>query len=152
MLLHALSGLIFAVIGAELATTLNRGRAPTLLVSLLFGVFFSATVALGWEFYEFFVDATLGTDMQTDTVVTEIITKLGQVNGSLTEFKDITEVTVNGAPLGLGGYLDIGLVDTVTDMLIGVLGTVPFILYTAVTQGRHPLIRSLPRVEADDRE
>jgi len=40
--------------------------------------------------------------------------------------KNITSVSVNGIDLGLGGYLDIGLFDTMIDMLVNFVGTVIF--------------------------
>ena len=38
----------------------------------------------------------------------------------------ITDVTVNGQDLGLGGYLDIGLFDTMKDLLVNFIGAVVF--------------------------
>ena len=39
---------------------------------------------------------------------------------------DIKEVTVNGQELGLGGYLDIGLLDTMKDLFVNFIGAVVF--------------------------
>ena len=38
----------------------------------------------------------------------------------------IGEVLVNGAPLGLGGYLDIGLHDTMKDLFVNLIGAAVF--------------------------
>jgi len=38
----------------------------------------------------------------------------------------ITDVAVNGESLGLGGYLDIGLIDTMKDLLVNFVGAVVF--------------------------
>jgi [FeFe] hydrogenase (group B1/B3) len=38
----------------------------------------------------------------------------------------ITDAAVNGSSLGLGGYLDIGLVDTMQDLLVNFIGAVVF--------------------------
>ena len=40
--------------------------------------------------------------------------------------EDITSVSVNGKDLGLGGYLDIGLYDTMKDLLVNFVGAVIF--------------------------
>ena len=40
--------------------------------------------------------------------------------------RNITDVTVNGQNLGLGGYLDIGLFDTMKDLLVNFVGAVIF--------------------------
>ena len=38
----------------------------------------------------------------------------------------ITSTTVNGSDLGINGYLDIGLIDTMKDMLVNFIGAVVF--------------------------
>ena len=38
----------------------------------------------------------------------------------------ITSVAVNGTELGLGGYLDIGLIDTMQDLFVNFIGAVVF--------------------------
>lgn len=42
---------------------------------------------------------------------------------------DITQVTVNGQDLGLGGYLDIGLIDTMEDLVVNFIGAVVFSVF-----------------------
>lgn len=51
------------------------------------------------------------------------------------------EVSVNGLPLGLNGYLDIGLVDTMTDLLVETLGAILFATAFLLDGGRHPVFR-----------
>ena len=38
----------------------------------------------------------------------------------------ITQVVVNGQDLGLGGYVDIGLIDTMKDLIVNFIGAVVF--------------------------
>jgi len=40
--------------------------------------------------------------------------------------RNITDVSVNGKSMGLGGYLDIGLIDTMKDLLVNFIGAVVF--------------------------
>lgn len=40
--------------------------------------------------------------------------------------KEIHDVVINGENLGLGGYLDIGLIDTMKDLLVNFVGAVVF--------------------------
>ncbi len=56
--------------------------------------------------------------MQKDTVIHTINSVMLNPNGvNVPEhIKNITEFTVNGVELGLGGYLDIGLIDTMKDL------------------------------------
>lgn len=143
VLLHALAGAIFAVVGAHLATTLNRGKETSYLLCVIFGVLASVFVAVAWEFFEYGADLVLGSDMQTDTVIDAFITKMGTGGGSVTRHEGITEVMLNGKPLGLGGYLDIGLIDTMTDMLVEAAGALLYALFAILDRGRHPLIRKL---------
>ena len=43
--------------------------------------------------------------------------------------KDITETVVNGQSLGINGYLDIGLYDTMKDLFVNFVGAVTFSLF-----------------------
>ena len=68
------------------------------------------------------------------------VTKLGGVDGSVVGYEGITDVTVNGRSLGQGGYIDIGLIDTMSDMLYEAIGAALFAVYALFDRGRHPLI------------
>ena len=66
-------------------------------------------------------------DMQNDFVVNRITSYyLGTELGQTGVIENITNVTVNGTDLGLGGYLDIGLFDTMVDMIVNFVGAVVF--------------------------
>lgn len=147
-LLHALAGVLFAVCGAFLAIILNKGGRTSHLLSAMFGLFFTMGIAVFWEFYEFSCDMLLGSDMQADTVVNYLATKLGRSDGGLTVFDNIQNVLIDGKPLGLGGYLDIGLIDTVTDMAVETAGGLLYFLYAVIDRERHPLIVRLKISEA----
>lgn len=41
----------------------------------------------------------------------------------------ITSVVVNGRELGVGGYLDIGLIDTMKDLIVNFIGAVVFSIF-----------------------
>lgn len=143
VLLHALAGFLFAVVGAHLATALNKGKDTSFALCVVFGLLTSLCVAVLWEFFEYGADIVLGCDMQTDTVIHAFVTKLGGTDGTVIGYEGITDVAVNGQSLGQGGYIDIGLIDTMSDMLYEALGAVAFALYAALDRGRHPLIAKL---------
>ena len=86
------------------------------------------TIGVLWEFFEFGLDWFLGFDTQKDTVVNYINSvMLNPMNiNEPYRIKDITEVIVNGQELGVGGYLDIGLLDTMKDMFVNFIGAVVF--------------------------
>ncbi len=89
---------------------------------------FSMTIGVLWEFFEFFIDMNLGMDMQKDTVVHSINSVMLNPDGVNVPYriKNITEVYVNNQELGLGGYLDIGLIDTMKDLFVNFIGAVVF--------------------------
>ncbi len=74
------------------------------------------TIGVIWEFFEFGMDQLFGFDMQKDAIVHSISSVMldpTHTNHAI-RINDITQVTVNGQDLGLGGYLDIGLIATCT--------------------------------------
>ena len=90
---------------------------------------FSMTVGVLWEFFEFGMDRLFMMDMQKDTVVNAITSvMLDPTNSNIPVTIDgITSVTINGQELGLGGYLDIGLYDTMGDLFVNFIGAVVFV-------------------------
>ncbi len=89
---------------------------------------FSMTVGVLWEFFEFGMDRLFQMDMQKDTVVNSITSvMLDPTNSNIPVTIDgITSVQVNGQELGFGGYLDIGLYDTMEDLFVNFIGAVTF--------------------------
>ncbi len=140
-LLHICGGVMFAVLGAFLFEKLTRGEQQ-IAAGALFALCFSVAVAVLWEFAEFGADCFFGMDMQDDTVVTSITSYLlGESVGVTGSIADITSVAVNGIPLPIDGYLDIGLIDSMLDMLLESLGALITCLLLALDKGKHPLIR-----------
>ena len=86
------------------------------------------TIGVIWEFFEFGMDQIFGLDMQKDMVVPVIRTVLLDPEGRNVPYviDSITRVEVNGRDLGLGGYLDIGLIDTMQDLLVTFAGSLVF--------------------------
>ena len=131
-LLHTLNGFLAAAIGFSLVNLLNNDDRLTFNLSPFFVAIvsfcFSMTIGILWEFFEFSMDWFFATDMQKDTVVHTINSVMLNPNGvNVPEhIKNITDVTVNGVELGLGGYLDIGLIDTMKDLFVNFIGAVVF--------------------------
>ena len=67
-------------------------------------------------------------DMQKDTIVNAIYTvELDPTRSNkVVAIKGIQDVLINGESLGLGGYLDIGLIDTMKDLFVNFIGAVVF--------------------------
>ena len=135
--LHTLNGFLCAAIGVSLVDMLNRNQRFSLSLSPGFmGIVafcFSMTIGVLWEFFECSMDVMLGFDMQKDTVVNAIHSvSMDPMNAnrvfSVTNITDVIVVTADGSqvPLGLGGYLDIGLLDTMKDLWVNFIGAAVF--------------------------
>ena len=99
------------------------------------GVVFAVSAL--WEFYEYGMDRWFGTDMQRDTLVTALHSyNLGDAVGVIGSIDQIDSVIVNGVELE--GYIDIGLIDTMGDMMIETAGAVVYAAVFALDRGRHP--------------
>ena len=89
---------------------------------------FSMTIGVLWEFYEFFMDTNFAMDTQKDTIIYNINSVLLNPENINVPFhiKNITSTIVNGNELNIGGYLDIGLIDTMKDLIVNFIGAVTF--------------------------
>ena len=75
--------------------------------------------------------------MQHDTVVNEIYShQLDNTPGVIGSLEGIEEVEVDGEKLSLGGYLDIGLVDTMADTFLESLGGLITVILYLFGKGR----------------
>lgn len=130
--LHTLNGFLAAAIGFSLVDLLNRSERTLFNLSPLFTAIvafcFSMTIGVLWEFFEFGMDQLAGYDMQKDTVIHVIrsVTLDPAGHNVPYEIRNITDTAVNGQELGLGGYLDIGLIDTMQDLIVNFAGAVVF--------------------------
>ncbi len=131
-MLHTVNGFLCAAVGFALIDILNRNEKFKFQLSPLYVAIvafcFSMTIGVLWEFFEFGVDNLLGMDMQKDVVVhhiTSVALDPTKTNTTVT-VNSINEVVINGEELGLGGYLDIGLYDTMKDLLVNFVGAVIF--------------------------
>ncbi|MDO4502441.1 MAG: hypothetical protein Q4D06_04580 [Coriobacteriia bacterium] len=133
-MLHTLWGFLCAAIGFSLVDLLNRD--PNIKFSLspifcaLVAVCFSMTVGVLWEFFEFAMDRLFAFDMQKDTIVTSFSSVVLGGDGTRPfNLPEITSSTINGVDYGLPGYLDIGLFDTMSDLLVNFIGAVVFSVF-----------------------
>ena len=131
-MLHTTTGFLCAATGFALIDILNRNSRIKFDLSPIYVALaafcFSMTVGVLWEFFEFGMDRLFHMDMQKDTVVNSITSvMLDPTNKNIPITIDsITSVTVNGQELGFGGYLDIGLYDTMADLFVNFIGAVVF--------------------------
>ena len=142
-LLHTTGGVMFVILGAYLFDLLMRGQNHH-TAKVLFSLCFSMAVAVLWEFCEFGADTFLGMDMQYDTVVHGLNSYLlGDRVGVIGSISDIESITVNSVLLPTDGYIDIGLIDTMLDMLLETIGAVIACIIMWLDKGKHPFIKKV---------
>ncbi len=131
-MLHTLNGFLAAAVGFSLVILLNDDERLTFDLSPFFlalvAFCFSMTIGVLWEFFEFFMDWFFHTDMQRDTVVYAIHSAALDPTRSniVVTIPEIHDVVINGQSLGMGGYLDIGLIDTMKDLFVNFIGAMVF--------------------------
>ena len=136
-MLHTMNGFLCAAIGFALVDILNREEKVSLHLSPFFmavtAFCFSMTIGVLWEFFEFAMDQFVLFDMQKDTVINTISTvNLDPNHGTaavvVRGIQDVILVLEDGIqmPLGLGGYLDVGIIDTMKDLFVNFIGAAVF--------------------------
>lgn len=161
-ILHTLNGFLCAAIGFSLVDIMNRDSRMKFNLSPLFTAItafcFSMTIGVLWEFFEFFMDAFLHTDMQKDTVITSIYSTFldPTKQNNVLSVENISSVLINNKPLGVNGYLDIGLIDTMYDMFVNFVGAVIFsvmgFFYIKYRDKKLSLVKNLvPTVRSKDK-
>ena len=158
--LHTINGFLMAAIGFALVDILNRSKKFSIQLSPVFlaivAFCFSMTIGVIWEFFEYGMDQFFGLDMQKDTVIQGFSSVLLDPTKSNipVPVQDITEVLVNGRDLGLGGYLDIGLIDTMNDLFVNFVGAVLFSIigyFYVTSRGKGKFARRfIPRLKSRD--
>ena len=164
-ILHTTNGFLMAAIGFVLIDLFNRSEKFSIKMSPYFVAFFafcfSMTVGVLWEFFEFSMDQFFGLDMQKDWIVTAINSvKLNPIGANVPIHVDVQSVVINGEQWNLGGYLDIGLIDTMKDLIVNFIGAVVFsvigILYLKnrergkLAASLIPQVRNEDKIEAED--
>lgn len=136
-MLHTMNGFLCAAIGFALVDILNRTERLSIHLSPFFMAIvafcFSMTIGVLWEFFEFFMDHVVLFDMQKDTIIHTISTvNLDPEHGThaviIQDIQDVILVLGDGSTraLGLGGYLDVGIIDTMQDLFVNFIGAVVF--------------------------
>ena len=138
-ILHTINGFLCAAIGFSLIDILNRSqkfhtKMKPIFVALV-AFCFSMTIGVLWEFFEFGMDEIIKTDMQKDRIATVIssVTLNEKKENVPIVIKNIEETKIYGeidnekTEITIkGGYLDIGLKDTMKDLLVNFVGAIIF--------------------------
>lgn len=141
-ILHTLNGFLCAALGVSLVEILNKDKRIPFQMSPFFlamvSFCFSMTIGVLWEFFEFGMDMLFLLDMQKDTVISQISTTyLDPTKQNLRVLiPEITQTAVNGQIMDINGYLDIGLIDTMEDLLVNFIGAFVFAVLQYI-YGKH---------------
>jgi hypothetical protein len=136
-MLHTINGFLCAAIGFCLVDMMNREERFSFKLSPLYlaivSFCFSMTVGVIWEFFEFGADQLMGLDMQKDAVIHAIDSVMLDPTRSNTviHIRDIVDTIVvhsdgTQEALNIGGYLDVGIIDTMKDLLVNFVGALVF--------------------------
>ena len=159
-MLHTVNGFLFAAIGFVMVDVLNRSSrvkfnlSPFYLAVMAFC--FSMTVGVLWEFFEFGMDMLIHLDMQKDTIVNSVtsVTFDTTASNNTVTFKDIVDtviITSDGSQYafsdyGVNGYVDIGIIDTMKDLIVNFIGAVVFSIvgfFYVKSRGKGKIARNL---------
>lgn len=135
--LHTLNGFLCAAVGFSLIDLCNNNSekfnlSPLYLTIVAFC--FSMTIGVLWEFLEYSIDKVMLSDMQKDKLVTKISSVYLNPEG---KNKAIVVDNINktiiysdsGETVIDGGYLDLGLNDTMKDLIVNFVGAVIFSVF-----------------------
>lgn len=156
-MLHTMNGFLMAAIGIAMVDILNRSRKFKVRLSPAFVALvafcFSMTVGVVWEFFEYGMDVFFHTDMQKDTWINTIYSvSLNPEGRNVAQQVIVDSVVVNGE--AWPGYLDIGLHDTMKDLLVNFVGAVIFSVIGALyIMGRGKgwfAKKFIPRLKVDE--
>lgn len=135
--LHTLNGFLCAAVGFSLIDLCNNNSekfnlSPLYLTIVAFC--FSMTIGVLWEFLEYSIDKVMLSDMQKDKLVTKISSVwlnpdgknkaivVDNINKTII-YSDSRETVIEG------GYLDLGLNDTMKDLIVNFVGAVVFSIF-----------------------
>lgn len=139
-ILHTLNGFLCAAVGFSTIDILNQKEFFHATMSPIFVALvafcFSMTIGVMWEFFEFGADQFLRYDMQKDVITKSISTvKLDPEGKNKAVIVDNIEKTIietvdkDGKKEEIiieGGYLDLGINDTMQDLIVNFAGAVVF--------------------------
>lgn len=116
-MMHVVSGFVCASFGYDFACIIQRKKGQcAATLAAIFALMFALSIAVGWEFYEFLMDTLHDTNLQ--------LAKAGEETAMFDLSKYRNEY----------GYL--GLVDTMTDMMMNAVGGVIGMIFMIILRNR----------------
>lgn len=138
-MLHTINGFLATAVGFSLIDLLNKNSKSVNLSPFylcLVAFCFSMTIGVLWEFFEYSCDKFLLFDTQKDTIIETVSSVMINPDGKnkAIVLKDIGSTVVydkSGNVLQVieGGYLDIGINDTMKDLIVNFIGALVFCFF-----------------------
>ena len=136
-MLHTINGFLMAAIGFAMINILNNtpkfhfNLSPVFVTVVAFC--FSMTIGIAWEFFEYSMDVFAETDMQKDDII-KIVSSVelnpqGENDPVILEDIEKTVIFYNNGQNQYvieNGYLDVGLRDTMKDLIVNYIGAIVF--------------------------
>lgn len=166
-ILHTINGFMMAAIGFAMIDILNQDPHFHINLSPLFVAFvafcFSMTIGVLWEFFEYTADQFFLTDMQKDWLVGNVSSVLINPSGLNDPIliKDVTKTVISGTIDGVpqdwvinNAYLDLGLIDTMKDLIVNCIGAVVFSVIGLIyikNRGKNRFVASfIPQLKTEE--
>ncbi len=161
-MLHTLTGFLMASVGFSLVDLLNSSKAKFALspaYMALVAFCFAMTIGVLWEFFEFGMDVIFRKDMQNDELISQFTTIGPALSADGDDFfvtnvvKTIVETIEGEVYVIEGGYYDIGLYDTMKDLIVTFLGATAFSIIGFLSlrkQVENPFANSLMLTRASE--
>ncbi len=146
-MLHTINGFLCAAIGLSLVFILNRRDSKHMHLSPFYlamtAFCFSMTIGVIWEFIEYTADHFLYLDMQKDVIISDIGSisldttgsqipvRVSGITRTIIETADGSQVVIDG------GYLDVGINDTMKDLLVNFIGALTFCVIGYFYEKKH---------------
>lgn len=137
-ILHTINGFLCASVGFSLVYLLNKNidsiNLSPIFISLV-AFCFSMTIGVLWEFFEYGMDTVFNLDMQKDTFVEKLNTvELDETKSNKVINVNDIDYTVlydkrNNQLATLKGYLDIGIIDTMEDLIVNFVGALTYSVF-----------------------
>lgn len=166
-ILHTINGFMMAAIGFAMIDILNQDPHFHINLSPLFVAFvafcFSMTIGVLWEFFEYTADQFFLTDMQKDWLVGNVSSVLINPSGLNDPIliKDVTKTVISGTIDGVpqdwvinNAYLDLGIIDTMKDLIVNCIGAVVFSVIGLIyikNRGKNRFVASfIPQLKTEE--
>lgn len=164
-MLHTINGFLCAAIGFALIDILNRNERFLFKCSPMFVAIvafcFSMTIGVLWEFYEYAADHYFLADMQRDSLIQTVSSAylhpegknkpiiVNNIDHTVIYYEmddELKEYVIEG------GYMDIGIIDTMEDLFVNFIGAIVFSiigwLYIKDRDEYHYLEHFLPKLKS----